>query len=35
METFNIQQVLFAMFMSFLIGAGIMTSIALYIIKKK
>lgn len=35
METFSIQQMLFAMFMSFLTGAGIMASIALYILRKK
>lgn len=35
METFNILQVLFAMFMSFLVGAGITAAIALYVIKAK
>lgn len=35
MATFNLLQVIFAMFMSFLVGAGITASIALYVIKKK
>ena len=35
METFNILQMLFAMFMSFLVGGGLVAAIALYVMKVK